>query len=97
MQDGWDGFPSSPLFYSSSPSQLPPSLPALFYLPGRFSSLGFARALFRFAANSVGLVLIQSGSQGETRWTSTRKVVGGSPGLISTSRCRAGALPIPQW
>lgn len=32
MQDGWDGFPSSPLFYSSSPSQLPPSLPALLLL-----------------------------------------------------------------
>lgn len=81
-----------------------PALPAsshqvcllCFYLPGRFSSLGFARALFRFAANLVGLVLIQSGSQGETRWTSTRKVVVGSPGLISTSGCRAGALPIPQ-
>lgn len=61
---------------SSSPSQLLLNLPACFYLPVWFSSLGFAKAYFLFAANLMRLVLSQSSSHGETGWTSTRREVG---------------------
>lgn len=67
---------TSALPASSSPSQLLLNLPACFYLPVWFSSLGFAKAYFLFAANLMRLVLGQSNSHGETRWTSTRRVVG---------------------
>lgn len=63
---------------SSSPSQLLPNLPALLLLAQLVFFFRICNSLVSICCKLVGLVLSQSGSHGETRWTSTRRAVGGN-------------------